>query len=58
MKNYWDNMYLQNKGKCVYPTEDFIRFFKRTFSGIDKQAFKALELGCGIGGGEFVFFKK
>lgn len=57
MKNYWDNMYLQNKGKCVYPTEDFIRFFKRTFRGIDKQAFKALELGCGMGGGNLYFLK-
>lgn len=55
MKNYWDNMYLQNKGKCVYPTEDFIRFFKRTFMGIDKQNFKALELGCGMGGGICIF---
>lgn len=55
MKAYWDSLYLQDKAKCIYPTEDFIRFFKRTFTDINIRNFKALELGCGMGGGICIF---
>ncbi|AJC86777.1 class I SAM-dependent methyltransferase [Campylobacter sp. RM16704] len=48
-KDIWENIYKERSRCILYPSENFVGFFYRTFIKEKKENISILELGCGWG---------